>query len=85
MLLLDRHTNYHSVPAHSQFKECSVFLVIYNFCYSQKYIHFCVCMCVCRHVFDEGSDEYKIIMLNKRYLSFRVVKVRELKSLNAQD
>ena len=28
-----------------------------------------------RHVFDEGSDEYKIIMLNKRYLSFRVVKV----------
>ncbi|RUS71347.1 hypothetical protein EGW08_020890, partial [Elysia chlorotica] len=28
-----------------------------------------------RHVFDDGSDEYKIIMLNKRYLSFRVVKV----------
>lgn len=28
-----------------------------------------------RHVFDEGSDEYKIIMLNKRYLSFRVIKV----------
>ncbi|CAL1527117.1 unnamed protein product [Lymnaea stagnalis] len=28
-----------------------------------------------RHVLDEGSDEYKIIMLNKRYLSFRVVKV----------
>ncbi|XP_064603904.1 pecanex-like protein 1 isoform X2 [Liolophura sinensis] len=28
-----------------------------------------------RHVFDEGSDEYKIIMLNKRYLSFRIVKV----------
>lgn len=28
-----------------------------------------------RHVFDDGTDEYKIIMLNKRYLSFRVVKV----------
>ena len=28
-----------------------------------------------RHVFDEGSDEYKVIMLNKRYLSFRVIKV----------
>ncbi|XP_025105785.1 pecanex-like protein 1 isoform X5 [Pomacea canaliculata] len=28
-----------------------------------------------RHVYDDGSDEYKIIMLNKRYLSFRVVKV----------
>ena len=26
-------------------------------------------------MFDEGSDEYKIIMLNKRYLSFRVIKV----------
>ena len=24
---------------------------------------------------DEGSDEYKIIMLNKRYLSFRVIKL----------
>lgn len=31
-----------------------------------------------RHVFDEGSDEYKIIMLNKRYLSFRVVKVSNI-------
>lgn len=28
-----------------------------------------------RHVFDDGTDEYKIIMLNKRYLSFRVIKV----------
>ncbi|XP_066281752.1 pecanex-like protein 1 isoform X2 [Branchiostoma lanceolatum] len=28
-----------------------------------------------RHVLDDGSDEYKIIMLNKRYLSFRVIKV----------
>lgn len=28
-----------------------------------------------RHVFDEGSDEYKIIMLNKRYLTFRVIKL----------
>lgn len=24
---------------------------------------------------DDGSDEYKIIMLNKRYLSFRVIKI----------
>ncbi|XP_057670879.1 pecanex-like protein 1 isoform X2 [Diorhabda carinulata] len=30
-----------------------------------------------RHVFDEGNDEYKIIMLNKRYLSFRVIKVNK--------
>ncbi|KAJ7307491.1 hypothetical protein JRQ81_009512 [Phrynocephalus forsythii] len=28
-----------------------------------------------RHVLDDASDEYKIIMLNKRYLSFRVIKV----------
>ncbi|XP_035387373.1 pecanex-like protein 1 [Electrophorus electricus] len=28
-----------------------------------------------RHVMDEGTDEYKIIMLNRRYLSFRVIKV----------
>ncbi|OWF38383.1 pecanex-like protein 1 [Mizuhopecten yessoensis] len=28
-----------------------------------------------RHVFDEGLDEYKVIMLNKKYLTFRVVKV----------
>lgn len=28
-----------------------------------------------RRVMDEGSDDYKIIMLNKRYLSFRVIKM----------
>ncbi|XP_012285092.1 pecanex-like protein 1 isoform X2 [Orussus abietinus] len=28
-----------------------------------------------RHVLDEGIDEYKVIMLNKRYLSFRVIKM----------
>ena len=28
-----------------------------------------------RHVMDDGSDEYKIIMLNKRHLSFRVIKL----------
>ena len=28
-----------------------------------------------RHVFDEGTDEYKVIMLNKKFLTFRVVKV----------
>lgn len=31
-----------------------------------------------RHVMDDGSDEYKIIMLNKRFLSFRVIKVHLL-------
>ncbi|XP_056283254.1 pecanex-like protein 1 [Pseudoliparis swirei] len=30
-----------------------------------------------RHVLDEGTDEYKIIMLNRRYLSFRVIKVNK--------
>lgn len=30
-----------------------------------------------RHVMDDGSDEYKIIMLNKRYLSFRVIKINK--------
>ena len=29
----------------------------------------------CRHVVDDGIDEYKVIMLNKRYLSFRVIKM----------
>jgi len=28
-----------------------------------------------RRVMDEGSDDYKIIMLTKRYLSFRVIKM----------
>lgn len=28
-----------------------------------------------RHVVEEGSDEYKIIMLNKRHISFRVIKL----------
>lgn len=28
-----------------------------------------------RHVFEEGTDQYKVIMLNKRYLSFRVIKI----------
>lgn len=31
-----------------------------------------------RHIMDDGSDEYKIIMLNKRFLSFRVIKVTVL-------
>lgn len=29
----------------------------------------------CRHVLDDGADEYKIIMLNKRFLNFRVIKI----------
>ena len=28
-----------------------------------------------RHVVDEGTDEYKVIMLNKRHLIFRVIKL----------
>merc|ERR550532_1519836 len=28
-----------------------------------------------RHVVDDGADDYKIIMLNKRHLSFRVIKL----------
>ncbi|OXU21584.1 hypothetical protein TSAR_015155 [Trichomalopsis sarcophagae] len=28
-----------------------------------------------RHVLDDGIDEYKVIMLNKRFLSFRVIKM----------
>ncbi|XP_057329503.1 pecanex-like protein 1 isoform X1 [Microplitis mediator] len=28
-----------------------------------------------RHVVDDGIDEYKVIMLNKRFLSFRVIKM----------
>ncbi|XP_045536966.1 pecanex-like protein 1 isoform X1 [Papilio machaon] len=28
-----------------------------------------------RHVMDEGNDDYKIIMLNKRFLGFRVIKL----------
>lgn len=28
-----------------------------------------------RHTLDDGNDEYKIIMLYKRYLSFKVIKV----------
>ncbi|XP_022827054.1 protein pecanex [Spodoptera litura] len=28
-----------------------------------------------RHVMDEGNDDYKIIMLNKRHLGFRVIKL----------
>lgn len=28
-----------------------------------------------RHVLDEGVNEYKIIMLNKTHLNFRVIKV----------
>ena len=54
--------------------------IYFDFCLvsvRNKFLFMCVCVCVCRHVFDEGSDEYKIIMLNKRYLSFRVVKVRD--------
>lgn len=38
-----------------------------------------------RHVMDDGSDEYKIIMLNKRFLSFRVIKVRPLPVHHSMD
>lgn len=28
-----------------------------------------------RHVLDDGTDQYKVVMLNKRFLNFRVIKV----------
>lgn len=31
-----------------------------------------------RHTLDDGNDEYKIIMLYKRYLNFKVIKVRHV-------
>lgn len=37
-----------------------------------------------RHIFDEGLDEYKVIMLNKKFLTFRVVKVGVRKILNSK-
>ncbi len=42
-----------------------ILILLYCFC----------CVIYFRHVFDDGTDEYKINMLNKRYLSFRVIKV----------
>lgn len=30
-----------------------------------------------RHVMDDGTNEYKIIMLNKRHLTFRVIKINK--------
>lgn len=30
-----------------------------------------------RHMIDDGTDEYKIIMLYKRHLSFKVIKVKK--------
>lgn len=29
-----------------------------------------------RHVVDEGTDEYKVIMLHRGFLSFKVIKVQ---------
>lgn len=29
-----------------------------------------------RHVVDEGADEYKVIMLHRSFLSFKVIKVQ---------
>lgn len=34
-----------------------------------------------RHMIDDGTDEYKIIMLYKRHLSFKVIKVRSTSRL----
>ena len=41
-------------------------LLIFNFYFS---------LLALRHVVDDGADEYKIIMLNKRHISFRVIKL----------
>ncbi|MGH0174955.1 UNVERIFIED_CONTAM: hypothetical protein FKN15_011194 [Acipenser sinensis] len=38
-----------------------------------------------RHVMDDGSDEYKIIMLNKRFLSFRVIKWGQIAETSTQN
>lgn len=34
-----------------------------------------------RHVVDEGADEYKVIMLHRGFLSFKVIKVSSLPCL----
>lgn len=36
-----------------------------------------------RHMIDDGTDEYKIIMLYKRHLSFKVIKVKKGQSVLA--
>jgi len=48
------------------------------FCMQNVNVKLIVVFLYCSHVFDDGTDEYKIIMLNKRYLSFRVIKVSYL-------
>lgn len=30
-----------------------------------------------RHVFEDGQDDFKIIMLNKRHMNFRVIKLNK--------
>lgn len=42
--------------------------MVYYYCYYEKPVD-------SRHVMDEGNDDYKIIMLNKRHLGFRVIKL----------
>ena len=44
-------------------------------CALRNYETNCCSFVACSHVVDEGSDEYKVIMLNKRFLTFRVIKV----------
>lgn len=34
-----------------------------------------------RHVVDEGADEYKVIMLHRGFLSFKVIKVSHVPRL----
>lgn len=38
-----------------------------------------------RHVMDDGTNEYKIIMLNRRHLSFRVIKVSTAQACHKED
>lgn len=37
-----------------------------------------------RHMIDDGTDEYKIIMLYKRHLSFKVIKVKGRRVLDIE-
>ena len=38
-----------------------------------------------RHVLDDGTDQYKVVMLNKRFLNFRVIKARAFEILYAMN
>ena len=52
--------------------------LVHNFCFVLLFDFFSpliLTIVYFRHVLDDGIDEYKVIMLNKRFLSFRVIKM----------